>query len=362
MVHRLGLKAFIAKRITYSFILLLAIIVVDFTIFILMPGDPTIFLAPIDPSGGILPPEERMKREQLLREVWGFGEPYHVQLFKYMRNLLSWKFGRSFLYKIEVGKLLIQRIPYTLFLIGGSTAISIIIGVLLGVQVIQRRGTFFDSFWVVTSLILGALPTFWLAMMLLLVFNLHLRWFPNAGAFPREWAGGNYPQPFIVSSNTSINSLNLLFSVDLGELWRLIEGYARHAFLPMLTLVIFGFGGWLIYTRAVMLDVITEDYIVTARAKGLKERVVMYKHALKNASLPLITSAALSFGFVLGGAMITEAVFTYPGMGRLTFDAITYKDYSILMAVMYISSICVIVANIIADLLYGVIDPRIKYG
>lgn len=358
----MGLKGFIAKRVVYSFILLMAVIIVNFTIFILMPGDPTVFLAPIDPSGGILPPEARAKREQLLREVWGFGEPYQVQLFKYIRNLLSWKFGRSFLYKMEVGKLISMRLPYTIFLIGGSTIVSIIIGVLLGVQVIQRRGSMFDSFWVVISLILGSLPTFWIAMVFLLVFYLYLGWFPNVGAFPREWAGGKWPQPFIINSNVSGSGLNLLLSINLNELWRLISGFAIHAFLPMLTLVIFSFGGWLIYTRAVMLDVITEDYVVTARAKGLKERVVMYKHALKNASLPLITSAALAFGFVIGGAMITEAVFTYPGIGRLTFDAITYKDYSILMAIMYITSIAVIVANIIADLLYGIIDPRIRYG
>jgi len=358
----MGLKAFIAKRVVYSFILLLIIIIIDFTIFMVMPGDPTVFLAPIDPSGGILPPEERAKREQLLKEVWGYGEPYQVQLFKYMRNLLSWQFGRSFLYKVEVSKELNWRIPYTLFLIGGSTVISILLGVLLGVQVIQRRGTLFDSGWVTISLILGSLPTFWLGMIFLMVFYLKLGWFPNAGAFPREWAGGKWPVPFVFDSNISTGALNFVMNVNLGELQRLISGYLLHAFLPMTTLVIFSFGSWLIYTRAVMLDVITEDYIVTARAKGLKERVVMYKHALKNASLPLITSAALSFGFVLGGAMITEAVFTYPGIGRMTFDAITYKDYSILMAVMYLTSICVIVANIIADLLYGIIDPRIKYG
>ena len=320
----MGLKAFIAKRVIYSFVLLIAIICVDFTIFIVMPGDPTMFLVPIDPAGGIQTQKERAERERLLREVWGFGEPYHVQLLKYLRNLLSWRFGRSFLYKTEVSKELNWRIPYTVFLIGGSTLISIIIGVILGVKVIQKRGSLFDSLAVTSSLILSSLPTFWIGMVFILVFCLKLNWFPRAGAFPREWAGGRWPVPFTLGSDVSTNGLKLIFSLNPEEFLRLISGYALHAFLPMMTLIIFMFGGWLIYTRAVMLDVITEDYITTARAKGLKERVVMYKHALKNASLPLITSAALAFGFVLGGAMITEAVYTYPGIGRFTFEAIIY--------------------------------------
>lgn len=358
----MGLKAFIAKRVAYSIILLFLIIFVNFTIFILMPGDPTMFLVPLDPSGGTPTPEAIQQRERILREVWGFGDPYQVQLLKYTRNLLTWQFGLSFLYKTEVSKELIWRIPYTVFLIGGSTLISIIIGVVLGVIAVQKRGGLFDSAAVVSSLILGSLPTFWLAMVFLLIFNLYLGWFPNAGAFPREWAGGKWPKAFIFTNDVSINGLNIAFTIDPQETFRLISGYALHAFLPMMTLIIFSFGGWLIYTRAVMLDVTTEDYIVTARAKGLSEEVVMYKHALKNAALPLITSAALAFGFVLGGAMITEAVYTYPGLGRFTFEAIFYKDYSILMAVFYIISICVIVANIVADLLYGVLDPRIRYG
>lgn len=358
----MGLRSFIVKRVIYSFILLLLVICVNFVIFILMPGDPTLFLAPIDPTGGIQTPEARAEREQLLRDRWGYGDALHIQLMKYVRNLMTWQFGTSFTYKTEVTEAMNWRIPYTLFLIGGSTVISIIIGVLWGVQVIQRRGGLFDSGSVIGSLMLGSLPTFWLGLIFLLVFFVILGWFPNAGAFPREWAGGNWPVAFTTGSNLSSAGLNVFLSVNPQEAFRLVEGYVRHAFLPVLTLVLFSFGGWLIFTRATMLDVITEDYIGTARAKGLSERTVMYKHALKNAALPLVTSAALSFGFVLGGAMITEAVYTYPGLGRFTFDAIMFHDYSILMAFFYVMAICVIVANIMADLLYGVLDPRIRYG
>jgi peptide/nickel transport system permease protein len=130
----------------------------------------------------------------------------------------------------------------------------------------------------------------------------------------------------------------------------------------MMTLVLFNFGGWLLLTRATMIETITEDYVLTARAKGVGETAVLLKHALKNASLPIITSAALSFGFVLSGAIITETVYTYPGVGGWTFFAIGVRDIIVLMSIFYVISICVIIANIIADLLYGVLDPRIKIG
>ncbi len=354
----MGLKAFLAKRIVYSFILLLAVICVNFIIFILMPGDPSQFLVPINPAGGTMTQEERAERERILAETWGYGDALEIQLMKYVRNLLTGQFGQSFIYKAEVGPIMAQKIPYTLLIIGGSTIISIIIGVTLGVLVISKRGSILDSTAVVSSLILGALPTFWLGLIFLLVFYVNLHLFPNAGAFPREWAIRGYPQV----ANLEAGFPNFILSINGSELLRLIGGYVHHAFLPVFTLVIFSFGGWLIYTRAVMLDAITEDYVITARAKGLNERTVMFKHVLKNASLPLVTSAALAFGFVLGGAMITEAVYTYPGIGRFTFDAIGYQDYAILMAVFYVISICVITANIIADLFYGIIDPRVRYG
>jgi peptide/nickel transport system permease protein len=158
------------------------------------------------------------------------------------------------------------------------------------------------------------------------------------------------------------NVLKIGFSISSEGTWALIGGYLMHAVLPLMTLTLFSIGGWLLLTRATMLDTITEDYIVTARAKGLSESAVLYKHAFKNASLPIITSAAMTFGFVLSGAIITETVFSYPGIGGWIWEAIQYRDYSVLMAVFYVISLCVIVANIVSDLLYGVIDPRIKYG
>lgn len=354
----MGLRSFIFKRLIYSFILLLVIIMLNFAIFKSMPGDPIQFL--MQPWGKESP-EARRVQEDLLRTMWGFGDPIEIQIVKYIRNLLSWNLGIAFTSRQPIAEVAARKIPYTVLLLGASTAIAIAIGVLWGILVIQRRGGLFDSTSVAGSLFVGALPTFWLGLVFLLFFYSILHWFPNAGAFPREWAG-NWPTLWSSSSNTSPTAFHMILSLNTDGVLTLLGGYLHHLFLPLITLVLFFVGGWLLLTRATMIETITEDYVVTARAKGLKERTVLLKHALKNASLPIITSAALSFGFLLTGAIITETVFTYPGLGAWIWDAITFLDYQVLMAIFYIVSICVIVANIISDLLYGIIDPRIKYG
>lgn len=356
----MGLRGFILRRLVYSFILILLVIVVNFLIFKSMPGDPTEFLMQAWEPG--VRQEERMRQEQLLRERWGFNDPLYVQLAKYIKNLLSFSFGTAIIDKRPVSEVMMERIPYTLLLLGTSTLISIIIGVLWGIIVIQKRGSFFDTFSVLSSLITGALPTFWMGMVFLTIFYTTLGWFPNAGAFPREWAGGHWPQPFLISIFGQQSTLLVEVKVSLQSLLDLVGGYLRHLTLPLMTLVLFNFGGWLLLTRATMLEAITEDYVLTARAKGVGESTVMIRHALRNACLPLVTSAALSFGFVLSGAIITESVYTYPGLGGWTFAAIVTRDLIVLMAIFYVTSICVIVANIVADLLYGVLDPRIRYG
>jgi len=354
----MGLRSYIIKRLIYSFVLIIIVIFLNFAIFKSMPGDPVQFLMqPWSKES----PETRRQQEQLLRDLWGFGESFEVQLIKYIRNLFTWNFGISYIEKKPIAEMMAVRIPYTLLLLGTSTILSIIFGIIIGIIVIQRRGSILDSTVVTGSLILGSLPTFWLGLVFLMIFYSILGWFPNKGAFPDSWALA-WPKPYTLNYSYAADSLSAIFTFNLIETWKLIAGYLRHLFLPVFTLTIFSVGGWILLTRASMLDIITEDYIVTARAKGLTEMNVMFKHALKNASLPIITSAALSFGFILTGAIITETVFTYPGLGAWTWHAIQVLDYAALMAIFYVISICVIVANIIADLLYGIIDPRIKYG
>lgn len=356
----MGLRGFIFRRLVYSVILILLVIVVNFMIFKGMPGDPAAYLMPEFQIG--MREEERTAQEAILREVWGLNDSLLIQLGKYVRNLVTFNFGTAIVDKRPVSDVLKQKIPYTVLLLGGSTLVSITLGVLLGILAIQRRGGAFDTFSVLGSLITGALPTFWMGMVFLFIFFTTLGWFPNAGAFPREWAGGNWPTPFSLAYSLQPSALSIQLGIMLPDLLNLVGGFVKHLFLPLTTLVLFNFGGWLLLTRATMIETITEDYVLTARAKGVGETAILLKHALKNASLPIITSAALSFGFVLSGAIITETVYTYPGVGGWTFFAIGVRDIIVLMAIFYVISICVIIANIIADLLYGVLDPRIKIG
>jgi peptide/nickel transport system permease protein len=353
----MGLRNFIIKRVVYSFALVIVIIMMNFLIFKMMPGDPTAFLMQ---AWSRESPEVRQAQQKLLQQMWGLKDPLYIQLVKYIRNLLTFDFGITIETKEPISTVMARKVPYTLMLLGGSTIISIILGILLGLLAIQRRGGLFDGGAVTGSLVLGSLPTFWIGLMLILIFYSDLHWFPIHAAAP-IWIG-DYPKPLSYASSGSAGALSISLSFNILDGIRLVWGYLYHLFLPLLTLVIFSVGGWLLLTRATMLETITEDYVTTARAKGLKEQTVLYKHALKNASLPLITSAALSFGFILSGAIITETVFTYPGLGGWIWESIQFLDYPVLMAVFYVISLCVVVANIVADLLYGVIDPRIKYG
>lgn len=356
----MGLRSYIAKRTAYSFILLLLVLSLNFVIFMLMPGDPAaLLIAPIiqrEPD-----PERAARLRQQLNELWGIADPPLIRFAKYIKNMLTWNFGITFRTRLPVAEEMIRRIPFTLVLLGGSTTLAVIIGVILGALAAHRRGGKFDTFCVTSSLIFYSLPTFWMGLLFILIFYVYLGWFPNAHPYPAEWIlPQNAPKPFTITT-TPYSPIGMVINVNEGELLKMIAGYLRHAFLPVMVLTLFQYGGFLLITRATMIEALTEDYIVTARAKGVRETNVIFKHALPNASLPIITSAALSYGFILSGAIITEGVFSWPGLGGWIFDAIGFKDYNILQAVFYVIAICVIAANFIADLLYGVIDPRIRY-
>jgi len=348
----MGLRSFIIKRAIFSFVLVLFVLTLNFIIFQLMPGNPIeVFV------GGL-----RIKRPELIPELlarFGLDQPVHVRFVKYMANMLTGQFGVSFVSGDYVANEVADRLFNTLALMGASTVLSLVLGIILGVIAAHRRGGIFDNVSVIASLTTYSLPSFWMGMILLLIFYYHLHWFPVAGTYPSEWAiifrdtGGLPPRLILGNLAGFVIAVPSLMEIS-GRLW--------HLFLPTLTLTLFSYGGYLLLTRATMLETLTEDYIVTARAKGLKERTVLFKHALKNASLPLITSAALAFGFILSGAIISEQVFTYPGLGKWTWDSIYSMDYPALQTIFYLIGICVIIANFIADILYGIIDPRIKYG
>ena len=329
----MGLKKYIAKRIVYMIILIWAIITVNFLIFSMLPGNPLeAYVASMR--------KVDEKRYEALKAHFGLDKPLHEQYLISLKNMLTFNFGISFQSGASVSETIFaQKMPNTLILLGVSTILSIIIGMLIGVLTAYKRGGLLDTASVTFSLTMYSVPIFFIGWLVIYFFSILLGWFPSGGTAPIEW--GRTPPT---------------------NIFEIISGKLTYIALPTLTLFLFSFGGWILLTRACVLETITEDYVVTARAKGLKERTVLYKHVLKNASLPLITNVALSFAFVVSGATITETVFSYDGIGLLTFRSIMNNDLPVLYALFYILALCVVIANFIADLLYGVIDPRIRYG
>lgn len=331
----MGLRAYIAKRILFSIVLVYFVITVNFIIFMMMPGDPAMRFADA----------ARIRNPviiQNIRERFGLDQPLHVRYVKYVGNMLTGQFGYSYSTKAPIAEEVALRLQNTLVLIIPPEIFSIVIGIGLGVIAAKKRGGKTDSAAVITSLIAYSLPVFWIGMMLILVFAYNLNWFPTGHTVPVSWMllPGGRPDNFLVEITTRLH----------------------HLIFPWTTLVLLSYGGWVLLTRATMLEAITEDYVLTARAKGLKERTVLFKHTLKNASLPIITDVAITFGFMLSGAIVTEQVFGYPGLGWWIWNSIDSKDYPALQAIFFIIALCVIVANFMADLLYGVVDPRVKYG
>lgn len=328
----MGLKTFILKRIIYTIILILVVISINFAIFMLMPGDPAERLVSRNMLGRADIIESMLKQ-------WGFDQPMHVRYAKYVVNMLTGQFGYSYRTGNPVSWEAYERLGNTLLLVIPPEIFAVVIGVVIGAVAANKRGKWFDNFAVTISLALYALPVFWIAMMLILVFSLNLKWLPSGHSFPDFWM--LYPPTSIFQS--------------LGT--RLL-----YLILPWITLSFISWGSYVLLTRASVLEAVTEDYVVTARAKGLKERTILFKHTLKNAMLPIITEIAITFGFTLSGAIITEQVFVYPGLGWWIWRAIENNDYPVLQAIFFLIALCVIIANFVADIIYGIIDPRIKYG
>jgi len=332
----LGLKGYIARRIIYTLILIWAIITVNFLIFNALPGSPIeAYIASLKGS--------RPEAFRRLAEHFGLNKSLHEKYLITLKNLITFDFGYSDNFGAPIIDVITrERLPNTLILMGTAEVITILIGMLLGVIVAYKRGGVLDTTIVTGSLLTYSVPIFFIAWLLITFFCLYLHWLPTSFAYPVTWIR-NPPSNII----------------------EIISGRIYHLILPTITLVIFSVGGWILLTRACILETITEDYVITARAKGLKERTVLYKHVLKNASLPIITNVALAFAGMVGGATITETLFNYKGMGRLIYDAIFLtgggSDIPLLGAIFYILALCVVVANFLADLIYGVIDPRIKY-
>lgn len=324
----MGLKEFLFKRLIFMVVTLLIVITLNFSIPRIMPGDPTTHLM-VDAR---LPPEVRsalVKRFSMDKGVW-------EQYVSYINNLLRGDLGISFShYPRHVTTVLMERLPWTLILIGTSTVLSTLLGLFLGVISAWKHGEKVDIGIQTTGLALWSMPIYWLGMILLYFLGFQFGLFPLGGATsPRL----SYPGGFEHAKDV---------------LW--------HMVLPVATMTLGGFASNTLIMRGSMLEVIKEDYVTTAEAKGLGERTVIWNHVARNAMLPMVTVIALNLAGIVGGAVFTETVFSFPGVGRLIYDAVMAHDYPLLQGSFLIISITVLLANFFADIVYAYMDPRIKY-
>lgn len=335
----MSLRSFLVKRIAYTIVLVFFVIILNWIIFEAMPGVSGNLYAVLGQTGRLGP--DLAKRQVAL---YGLDRPYWERFFDYIKALLTFQFGFSYKSNQDVTTEMIQsgKLVNTLLLLGTSTVMAMIIGTITGILVSKRRGSSYDNFAVSASLTTFSLPTFFMGTLMIFLFAGLFNWFPPGGTHPNTWDNIAHPEYTPV-------------------IWMQYLIRAQYLFLPALTLTLFSYGGFLLLTRATMGEALSEDYILTARAKGLTERAVLFRHAFKNASLPLITNAALAFGAILSGAIITETIFNWDGLGKWLFDSVQYKDFPVMQAMFYIIALSVIAANFVSDILYGIVDPRIRY-
>ena len=304
---------------------LIMVIAVGFFAFRILPGDPAISM-----TRG-----RRVSADQVaqLRHQFGLDQPLLVQFWNYLVGLLRGDLGTSYTYNQPVSELIATRVGPTLLLTGTAALISIVLGLWLGQRAAWRRGSAFDKTTTSVALIFWSVPTFWLGLILLLVFGGWLQWFPTGGM-----------------TTPGLNETGFAAAWDV----------ARHLVLPVLTMVAVVYAHYLMVMRASLLEEMTSDYLVTARAKGLREDVVRRRHAVPNALLPTITLIFLTIGSLIGGAVTVETVYSWPGLGYLTFQALTAPDLPLLQGTFVVFSGIVILMNFAAELVYRVIDPRLK--
>jgi peptide/nickel transport system permease protein len=263
-------------------------------------------------------------------------------------GLLHGDFGYSIFTGQKVVDLILQRVPATLILMGVAWVIWVTLAVLIGVVAAVKRYSIWDQAATLFSYIFYSLPTFWLGLLLIFAFGVALRWFPVQGIVDTRAA----PAPFGTDAYWAALAKNPLPN---------LQDIAGHLVLPVVTLVAVSIAADSRFVRSAMLDSLNQDYVRTARAKGVVERQVIFKHAFRNALLPILTNVALELAFLFGGAIVTETVFSWPGMGRLYYEGVLNRDYFLVMGILFIGSLLVVIMNLVADVLYAWADPRIRY-
>jgi peptide/nickel transport system permease protein len=308
-------------------VLLFGVVLTVFTLIHVAPGDPIATLV------GDAPATPEYVAE--LREHLGLDRPLHEQFGLYLWNVIQGDFGTSYYYTGTVLELILQRLPATLLLMAAGLVLATVLGVLLGVVAAARPNSPLDATANLVAIVGYSLPVFWLGELALLGFALTLGWFPSQG---------------MTSLRESKEGLDAVLDV------------AHHLVLPAVVLATRYIAIDFRLTRAEVMEVLSQDYILWARAKGLTSRLILFRHALPNALLPVVTVTGLNIGFAFSGAVLTEIVFGWPGIGRLTLDAIGHRDYPVLMGIFIFITMGVVIVNFLTDLLYAVIDPRIRLG
>lgn len=315
----------ILGRTAKAAITLLLVVILNFFLIHAAPGDPAAVMA-----GEAGAADEQFIAQ--LREQFGLDQPLYVQFWNYISGVVQFDLGYSYRQQMPVLDLILDRLPATLLLTLTAFFMSLGLGILFGLAAAARQGRLGDSIITSAALLFYATPLFWVALMAVVLFSVKLGWFP---AFGYGTVGAGH---------TGIE---------------LVIDRLRHLFLPALTLGLFFMAVYLRMTRSSVLEVSQMDFVKTARAKGLNEGVIRRRHILRNALLPVVTLAGLQAGQLVGGAVLTETVFAWPGIGRLMFESLTARDYNTLLGVFLVSAAMVIAFNIITDLVYRLIDPRI---
>ncbi|MGQ0571000.1 MAG: ABC transporter permease [Armatimonadota bacterium] len=301
---------YVLERLVYSVMVIVGVAVVVFAI-MRLTGDPVALLLPLGFTQDDL---QRARRELEL------DQPLHVQLSRYLSRAVRGDFGRSLRYHDSTMRLVLERAPATLLLTAAATAVMVLVALPLGILAALRRDSLLDVAASAMALAGQAMPTFWLGILFILIFGLRLQWLPTSGS---------------------------------GTVWHLImPGVALGAFSAGLTTRL---------VRSSLLEVLSQHYVRTARSKGLAERVVILKHALRNAAIPVVTVLGLQLGTLLGGAIVTETVFGYPGMARLAVEAVFYRDFPVVQAFVVVTAVVMVGINFLVDLSYVILDPRITY-
>ncbi|MBI5399407.1 ABC transporter permease [Candidatus Saganbacteria bacterium] len=321
------MKTFLWRRIIQFIPLIFGVSLLSFFVMHLAPGDPTsLFTNPnIDP-----------RELARIRANWGLDQPIYLQYFYWLGNLLRGNLGTSYTTGQPVLQEILARLPATLMLMIPAYILTLLITIPLGVICAVKKDSWFDNLITIFSFAGMATPSFWLGLVLMLIFAVQLHWLPAVG----------------ISEISATNQSMLARGID----------FLRHLILPLSTMVLLSLAGITRYQRAAMLEVLNQDYIRTARAKGLPERMVIYKHALKNALIPIVTIIGLSLPDLFGGAFIIETIFAWPGMGRLGVMAIFQRNYPLIMGIVVFSALLIMLGNLLADLAYAWVDPRIRYA